>query len=56
MVAGCGCISYDALGDGGWMWLYELVFLVMVAGCGCMNCGALGDGGWMWLYELWCSW
>ena len=24
MVAGCGCISCGALGDGGWMWLYQL--------------------------------
>ena len=24
MVAGCGCISCGVLGDGGWMWLYQL--------------------------------
>ena len=24
MVAGCGCITCGVLGDGGWMWLYQL--------------------------------
>ena len=24
MVAGCVCITCGVLGDGGWMWLYQL--------------------------------